>query len=124
MAYRQQNGRRETELTKAVDAAMEASIVYYDALATASAMHQNPVYARVCNAYVKVQRAHRDFLRSINKVVEDSVAIKAELEAELKKERRLQQYRECAKRKRLGLTKTAPLPRGPKKVLDTEAALG
>lgn len=71
--YRQ-NGQRETEITKAVDAAMEASIIYYDALAGASAMHQNAVYAQVCGAYTKVQQAHRAFLDSLNveapKVVE------------------------------------------------------
>lgn len=61
-----QNGQRETDITKAVDAAMEASISYYDALAGASAMHQGPVYAQACNAYAKVQQAHRAFLDSLN----------------------------------------------------------
>lgn len=123
MAYKQ-NGQRETDITKAVDVAMEASISYYDALAGASAMHQNAVYAQVCNAYTKVQQAHKAFLASIN-VTAVELSVKAR--AEQKREKRLQQYRECAKRKRLGLTKESPLPRGggegrPKKVLDSVSA--
>lgn len=108
MAY-QQNGQRETETTKAVDAAMEASIAYYDALAGASAMHQNGAYAQVANTYARVVKAHRDFLSTINvKAIEDSETLKAEK----KRDRRLQQYKDNALRKKLGLTKTAPLPRG------------
>lgn len=55
-------------MTRVVDAAMDASVVYYDALAGATAMHQARVYTQVCNAYLKVQQAHEAFLGALNVV--------------------------------------------------------